>query len=86
MTPVVVDSSFGQHGIVLFQISLKLGIVSKDDQFALPCLIIFSVYLYPSTYFPLFIASWILELMDFRDFFHLLCSYHLLLSVWMALK
>lgn len=37
--------------------------------FALPCLIIFRVCLYPRTYFPLFITSWSLELIDSSDFF-----------------
>ncbi|EPQ06947.1 hypothetical protein D623_10016188 [Myotis brandtii] len=37
--------------------------------FALPYQIIFSVCLYPSTYFPLFITSWSPGLIDSNDFF-----------------
>ena len=37
--------------------------------FALPCLIVFSVCSYPSTYFPLFMTGWSLELSNSSDFF-----------------
>ena len=49
---------------------LKAGqLLARMTSFALPCLIIFRVCLYPNTYFPLFITSWSLELMDSSDFF-----------------
>lgn len=53
-----------------FQISSRLDSCWWEwPNFPLPCLIIFRVYLYPSTYFPLFITSWSLELINSSNFF-----------------
>lgn len=59
----VVDTSLGQHGVVLFSDFLEAGQLLVR-MIALPCLIIFRVCLYPSTYFPPSIAGWSLELAD----------------------
>ena len=63
------DASVGQHGVMLyFRFPQGWAVVGEDDQF----LFAFSDHfqsLYPSTYFPLFITSWSLELIDSTDFF-----------------
>lgn len=56
---VVIDTSFSQYGIVFyFRFSSKLGNWLVRTVFRT----------YRSTYFPLFLTNWSLELMDTRDF------------------
>lgn len=64
---VVMDTSFSKSGIgFYFRFPQSWAVAGEDNQFALPSLLIFS--LYPSTYFPLLITSWSLELICSRDF------------------
>ena len=64
------DTSFGQHGIILYiRFPQDWAVVGKYNQFYFALLLIFRVCLYPSTYFPLFISSWSLELTNSSDFF-----------------
>ena len=55
---VVMDTSFGQHGIILcIRFPQDWAVVGKYNQFCFALLLIFRVCLYPSTYFSLFISS-----------------------------
>lgn len=67
---VVTATRPGQHGVVLcFILPHGWAVLSRITSFALPCLIIFRVCLYPNVYFPLFITSCSLELIDSSNFF-----------------
>ena len=63
------DTSLGQNGIELyFPFPQGRQLLARMTGFTLPCVVIFTVCLYPSTYFPLFITSWNLELNDCSNF------------------